>query len=364
MISVLMPAYIDNYDKLAWLNQAVNSVLAQKFDQFELILMDDASPVTIALDSGDDERVRKFKMTYRSGPALCRNTAAALARYEALLPVDADDILSPGAMETMYQAWRRDKTLIIYGDLQRLEKVEGQFTPTRVFELPEYTFEKSMDLNGIIPVTAMHSIDCHRKAGGWKADIEAGLEDVEYWIAAGKAGFCGKKIHEVTFLYRKHEESRHSQLRTSKRETEMRNLIRMKHLDVYEGRFPMGCCGGGKAYVPPPVSNSVSAPISLANVPAEQKVWVEYRGARQASFGIVGPFTNHTYMVDGPGHKIEVHINDLSKFQRSGRGADFTIGVKSPNGPAVEVVQSTNAAFKADPPELAQVERLDRIAAG
>ena len=364
MISILMPAYIDTYDKLQWLNQAVNSVLSQSIEELEVILMDDASPITVIVEN-EDNRVRKFKMTYRSGPSLCRNTAAALARYDALLPLDADDILSPNALELMLGTWQRDKSKIVYGDLQRLEKIQDKFTPTRIFELPEYSFEKVMDLNGIIPVTAMHSKDCHTKAGGWKSDLEAGLEDVEYWIAAGKAGFCGQKVHEVTFLYRRHDESRHSKLRESKRETEMRNLIRLKHLDVYEGRFPMGCCGGGKAYIPIPNNTVVSAPITLANVASDQKVWVEYAGMRQASFGIVGPFTNHTYMIDGPGHKIEVHVNDLSKFQRAGRGNDFSIGVKPPMGlKPVELVQNGNPTFKASAPELAQVERLDRIAAG
>lgn len=367
MLSILTPAYIDSVEKLEWLNEMLASVQSQLFEDWEVILMDDASSVSLTLQK-PDERVRQFRMTLRSGPALARNTAAALARGEALLPVDADDVLpSPETLALMYSAWQNDKSKIIYGDLQRYEQIEGVWRRGRVFNLPEYSFEKVMDLNGLIPVTAMHSKECHLKAGGWKPELEAGREDVEYWISAGKAGFCGQRLDDtITLLYRMHENSRDYQLKfVNQRVSEMNNAIRLMHKDVYEGKYPMGCCGGGKAYVPPSAQNtSTVAPAStLAQFGAGEKVWVEYAGAREGSFGLVGDYTNISYKIDGPGHKLEVHINDLPKFKRSGRGADFKIGVTSPNGvPKQEVKNGTE--YKAPEPQLGQILRLDEIANG
>lgn len=371
MISIITPAYIDTIEKLEWLNEMLASVRTQTLAEWEVIIMDDASPMPINLHDYDP-RVRTLRMVNRSGPALCRNTAVALARYQAILPIDADDVLpSPDILNKLYQAWLEDKTKIIYGDLQRLEVFEGEWKRGRVHELPEYKFTRPdfgingtvLDPAGTIPVSGLHSIETHHKAGGWKAELDAGLEDVEYWVAAGKAGCCGKHISEIVLLYRRHDESRSSLLRRNKQETNMRNRIRQMHQDVYEGRYPMGCCGGGAAYVPPETYNqaSVSAPLTLDKYPASEKVWVEYTGQRQGSFGVVGQFTNYPYTVDGPSHKIEVHVNDLPKFRHSGRGVDFRIGVPAPNGYAPPVVTGPQP-FEAQAPELAQILQLDEVA--
>jgi len=219
-----------------------------------------------------------------------------------------------------------------------------------------------LDPAGTIPVTAMHSKECHYAAGGWKGELDSGLEDVEYWIAAGKAGFCGKHIPEIVLLYRKHEESRSATLRRSKQESRMRNRIREMHSDVYRGEYPMGCCGSGAAYVPPPSNASVSMPLTLDMFPSSEKVWVEYVGQAQG-FGIVGQFTNHSYAIDQPGHKLEVHVNDLNKFRHAGRGAHFRVGVPPPNGFTPPPPPSGPQAFVASEPELAQILQLDKVAA-
>ena len=365
MISILTPAYIDSLDKLDWLNEQVKSIQAQSLQEWELIIIDDASPLEIKFET-DDSRVRLLRTSSRSGPSLCRNTAARLARFDCLLPLDADDLLAkPSTLFELHNVWRRDPTKIIYGDLQRYEIANGQWQATKLFGLPEYSFQKVMDLNGIIPVTAMHSFDCHVKAGGWKAELEAGLEDVEYWISAGKGGYCGQHLAELTLLYRRHDYSRHSLLREqNRRETEMRNIIRTLHQDVYEGRFPMGCCGGGgsKAFIPPDM-NMVSLPSTLDQYAVNDKVWVEYSGQREGSFGLIGQYTNITYNINGIGHKLEVHVSDLPKFRRSGRGLDFVIGVAAPNGAhQAELKQpETEPSYNPPEPAMAQVLRVDEV---
>lgn len=129
----------------------------------------------------------------------------------------------------------------------------------------------------------------------------------------------------------------------------------------------MGCCGGGRPYVPPDTFTqaSVAAPSTLDQYSSEQKVWVEYSGQREGGFGMVGQFTNINYNVNGRGHKLEVHVNDLPKFRRSGRGLDFVIGVQAPvqnNKPKLPETKE-NGAFVAAQPEVAQIERLDGVMA-
>lgn len=372
-VSIITAAFVDTEEKKDWLREAIQSVLAQSFTDWEMIVIDDGSPIGLAeLQDSGDSRFRWLRSAGKQGPALTRNSGVALARAEAILALDADDQLTPTAIEMMWAVWETNPSQIVYGDLQRLERqIDQTFKPGRIFDLPEYTFDRAIDPRGIIPVTAMHSIECHEKAGGWKPELEAGLEDVEKWIAAGKAGFCGKRVPGVTLLYRQHPSSRAFALRRiNRRETEMRDLIRHMHSDVYEGRYPVGCCGGkGRTNNTSSMGSSVltaqgfAIPASrLDQVPANEKVWVQYNGNRTASFGLVGQGTGIHYTIAGRGHKFEAHVSDLGKFRHSGRGQDFSVGVPAPDDAPKPEPEKAEEAYVASTPQLAILERLDRIA--
>lgn len=367
-ISILTAAYINTYDRLAWLTEAIRSVQAQSFEDWEMIIIDDASPFDLSglkIEFYGDPRLRWFRNAENSGPSLARNTAAALAEAGALLPLDADDLLAGDALAALYDAWAVDPGRVVYGNLQRLSESGER---GRIFDLPDYTFQRALDLKGIMPVTALHSIEAHLKAGGWKKELKDGLEDVEYWISAGKAGYCGHKVASLILLYRKHEHSRHSMLQANRLETQTGNKIIDMHRDVYEGRYPMGCCGGGTGYIPPQQTGNqqqMSIAATLEGYPPDQKTWVQYLGKRSGAFDMVGDHTGKHYNVRGPGYKFEIHILDAPKFRRSGRSLDFAIGAAPPVeiAPVVAEVAGPPPAYQAPAPELSRIERLDEIAA-
>ena len=124
----------------------------------------------------------------------------------------------------------------------------------------------------------------------------------------------------------------------------------------------MSCCGGGASRTPIQTQTIVPTASPLDGVSENQKVWVQYNGGRRASFGVKGNFTGTVYRIDGPGHKIQVHISDLRLFKRSGRGRDFVISVAPPpadNGQEKIEPTVTKETFQGGKPELAQIERLD-----
>lgn len=364
-ISVITAVHADNLNKVNWLVETIQSVVNQTFVNWEMIIINDVSPSYIEgiQSSFNDKRIRWFKTADVSGPAMCRNTGVALAESDGIIALDADDAFaSPESLQIMYDAWSQNKSLVVYGDLQRLEYVENRFKRGKTFKLAEYTFERALDPRGIFPITALHSKECHEKAGGWKPELGLGLEDVEKWIAAGKAGFCGQRVPHTTLLYRRHDTSRAHNLRyVARREGEMANKIRDMHTDVYEGRYPVGCCGGGGA--PVPVNNPQprsAAPATLDQFGVDDKVWVQYLGKKQGAFGVVGVFTNYSYSIKGLGHKFEVHKNDLSKFARSGRGRHFAIGIQAPEEAPVKKIEITEEGYLAPTPQLAVIERVDQ----
>ncbi len=240
-VSIITPVYIDVPDKIVWLDEMLQSVLSQSFQDWEVILVDDFSSLLIGeikWKYQDEKRFRWFRTAANSGPAKTRNVAVALAESEALLPLDSDDMLaSETNIEHMYAEWIKDKTKTVYGNLQFMDIKDGEFQRTKTHVLAPYVFKNAMNLSGVIPVTAMHSINCHNAVGGWKAELEFGREDVEYWLNAGKRGFCGQKIDQITLLYRRHDYSRDYKLKKDRHKHDMEEKIRTIHADVFNGRL-------------------------------------------------------------------------------------------------------------------------------
>ncbi len=367
-VAILTAAFIDTPEKDDWLGEMIQSVQEQDFADWEMIVVDDASPIPVP-PSGDP-RVRLVRTSSQQGPAMCRNTAAALARAEAILPLDADDKLaSPQVLDTLFDHWEHDQASIIYGDMQYLQ--DGRLG--KVVKFPAYDFQKVLDPKGIIPVTAMHSRECWEAAGGWKPELSMGLEDVEYWIAAGAAGFCGTKVDLVTLIYRRHRESRTSRMRSARQEGTARNLIREMHADLYDGRFPMGCCGGSRSkqvaptQAPPRMTAPPPRDLPPGEAPTEHTtIWVRYNGRRQGEFGVRGPATGIVYKISGTGAEFRIYTVDATIFRRSGRGRDFSVGIAPPVqelAPEPEP-QPQEPEYQAPAPQMAEILALDEVARG
>lgn len=102
--SVIIPAYMaDRY-----LSEAIQSVLDQTFPDFEVIVVNDASPDnTNAVVAGfNDSRIKYIIHPENRGLPATRNTAvrASLGKYIALL--DADDIFHPEKLQVHYKYLR------------------------------------------------------------------------------------------------------------------------------------------------------------------------------------------------------------------------------------------------------------------
>ncbi|MGH6614526.1 glycosyltransferase family 2 protein [Sphingomonas sp.] len=95
-VSILMPTY--NAPDLA--RAAIDSVLAQSFTDFELIVIDDASTDTTAamLAGIDDPRLRILRPDRNEGPVAARNRGFAAARGRYIAALDHDDLCRPGRL--------------------------------------------------------------------------------------------------------------------------------------------------------------------------------------------------------------------------------------------------------------------------
>jgi glycosyltransferase involved in cell wall biosynthesis len=92
-VSVLMSVYNDD----RYLRQAVDSVLAQTFTDYEFIIVDDGSSdeSTSILDGYTDPRIVRLRNEQNIGLADSLNRALMIARGQYIARMDADDISMP-----------------------------------------------------------------------------------------------------------------------------------------------------------------------------------------------------------------------------------------------------------------------------
>lgn len=106
----LLTVYITNYNYGMYIQQSVESVLSQTFQDFELFIIDDGS-----VDNSKEiiEQYRdnpKINIIYQQNKGLnvTNNIAmrASIAKY--IMRLDADDFLTPDALEIMVSALEND----------------------------------------------------------------------------------------------------------------------------------------------------------------------------------------------------------------------------------------------------------------
>ena len=128
-VSVVMPVY--NGERT--LKQAIESVLAQTFRNFEMIVCNDASTDSTAqiLERFDDARVRAVHNTSNLGEGPSRDRAIALARGNMLAVIDADDAWAPDRLTNLLAATVPSKDRMIIDDIMECHDTPAGMVPWR-----------------------------------------------------------------------------------------------------------------------------------------------------------------------------------------------------------------------------------------
>jgi glycosyltransferase involved in cell wall biosynthesis len=129
-----MPAF----NAEAYIQAAIQSVLDQTFQDWELVVVNDNSTddTEAFILSFDDPRIRYFKPTSHFGkPSAVKNHGSLHARGEFLFFFDSDDLLTPDALESMAAHVRgKDHLSAAYGFLTHID-AEGKPLPFAGFKL-------------------------------------------------------------------------------------------------------------------------------------------------------------------------------------------------------------------------------------
>lgn len=146
-VSVIIPTYNRGHVIL----DAVHSVLAQTFDDFEVIVVDDGSDddTSVRVRSIEDRRVTLVCGAH-AGVSAARNTGIAAARGELISFLDSDDLWLPEKLEREVAFLDSHPDVdAVFSDAEKLHG--GRFTPSFVEETAVFSrrFASSAPSDGV-----------------------------------------------------------------------------------------------------------------------------------------------------------------------------------------------------------------------
>ena len=235
--SILLPVF--NGER--YLSQAIESVLNQTVDDFELLIADDASTdlsSSIIRDyAKQDPRIVAWTNSTNLGLFANYNECLKRASAEYIKPFAQDDLFEPVMLEKMIPLFEAEKTLALVSCARRYVDDEGR----EISVLREHNEDRSMALDDVLqdnllgaknaigePTTVMF----RRAFAGEGFDATfPHLGDIEYWLRIIEHGTY-RYYDTVLCDFRQHHGSA-----TTQNVSRLQYVLDLAHLGEKHGRF-------------------------------------------------------------------------------------------------------------------------------
>jgi glycosyltransferase involved in cell wall biosynthesis len=207
-VSVIIPSY----NTATFITETLDSVFAQTFKDYEVIVVNDGSPDTPRLEIVLEPYLSRivYLKQENQGPAGARNTGIRHAQGIFLAFLDSDDMWLPNFLAEQMKIFRSDPSLdLVYADtfFFRESPLIGTFVTRRSSLKGAVTFEN------ILTVKCQVQTSCTvvRKAAVMDAGLFderfCGAEDYDLWVRIAKHGGRMMRQNKVLGLYRVHSAS-------------------------------------------------------------------------------------------------------------------------------------------------------------
>src|SRR5881227_1101260 len=191
VISVITPVFDTPVQRL---EEALESVLAQAYESWELLLIDDGSSATDLLEAlpalaARDQRIILGKVGKHAGISAASNQALALARGEWVVVLDHDDVLEPDALFQIAKLLQTHRDAeMIYSDEDKLAE-DGYEAP--LFK-PDWSPDFFLSYNYVGHLTAMRR-EIVQKVGGFRSEFDS-AQDYDLFLRIVEQT---KRIHHI-----------------------------------------------------------------------------------------------------------------------------------------------------------------------
>lgn len=208
LVSVVMPAY----RAAATVSAAIESVLAQTLDDFELVICDDASDDATGRQvlQYTDSRVRLLTNDRNMGEGFSRDRAIQSALGKWIAVIDADDVWEPHRLEAMLDATFGQENVAVFDDIMICHHTPNGLAPWRPLRgksafgskgsvidvrLEDYIQADRLLIKPVFPAAAVRNgqiLHTRRRLGA----------DNEYFIKLFLTGLTLRYLPEPMYMYR------------------------------------------------------------------------------------------------------------------------------------------------------------------
>jgi glycosyltransferase involved in cell wall biosynthesis len=196
----------------------------------ELVVVNDGSTDEATLDvlrELEDGGVRVVHQE-NQGLSAARTAGLRATRSRYVLPLDADDLLAPEAVERLADAlddhpeyaaaWG---AVEVFGDVRNYNRAVGRLDPWRI------TYYNGLPYSSLFRRTALEAV------GGWQLNA-GGYEDWDVWMSFAERGYSGIHVPTPTLRYRVHGARMFNEAR--ERHDLIYAELRRRHPTLFESR--------------------------------------------------------------------------------------------------------------------------------
>ncbi len=177
-VSIIIPTF----NRLHFLREALDSIVAQTFSDWEVIVVDDGSTEDIGGGIANHACQPRVFRQPRQGPAAARNRGLAEARAPVVAFLDSDDLWEPNKLRVFFDAMQATPGCnIFYGPMLPIDEsgrpVAGRTKPCQGGNITEALFCSSF----VHVPTVVARREILERARGFDASLPV-CEDYDLWL--------------------------------------------------------------------------------------------------------------------------------------------------------------------------------------
>ena len=224
IVSVVIPCY----NQGQYLEEAVESILLQSCQDFEIIVINDGSNDLATIEILRNYKKPKTRIihTENQGVIAARNQAIEAAQGKYILALDADDKIGNTYLEEAVKLLEANENLgIVYCEAEFFGEQTGKW------ELPEYNFPNIL-LGNMIFCSGFFRKSDWQQVNGYNPNMIDGWEDYDFWLSIIELGREVYQIPQVLFFYRRKLVSR-SEAIDNQKSVNLYRLLFKNHDQLY-----------------------------------------------------------------------------------------------------------------------------------
>lgn len=198
LVSIITPAYKTE----KYIAETIESVLAQTYSNWELLIADDCSPdntaTIVQAYASKDSRIKYLKMPNNGGPANARNLSLENAKGKYIAFLDSDDLWEPQKLELQIKFMNENQIAFSYTNYIRMH-IDGTLY-TFYNKCPsQMTYKEILKNTTISTLTVMldkERITNIKMTPGW------GYDDFVLWLNITKKGTTAYGLNRCLARYR------------------------------------------------------------------------------------------------------------------------------------------------------------------